>query len=151
MPNNQKAQLYDYCLEYANSRISNAKKAMNAAQNSANNETKSTAGDKHDTARAMMQLEVEQQAKQLSEANKFKQTLAQFTPDSGKETIALGSLVITDTAKYYISISVGKIELEDSQYFAISPISPIGKALLGLQKGDSFQFNGKNFNIEAIL
>jgi len=151
MSNDLKVQLYNFCLDFANTRISNAHKAMSDAQNSANSETKSTAGDKHDTARAMMQLEVEQQAKQFSEANKFKQALAQFTPESGKDTVALGSLVLTNTANYYLSISVGKIEIKEDLYFAISPLSPIGKELLGLKQGDSFQFNGQNIKIDMIL
>jgi len=151
MSNDLKVQLYNFCLDFATTRISNAHKAMSDAQNSANSETKSTAGDKHDTARAMMQLEVEQQAKQFSEANKFKQALAQFTPESGKDTVALGSLVLTNTANYYLSISVGKIEIKEDLYFAISPLSPIGKELLGLKQGDSFQFNGQNIKIDMIL
>ena len=46
------------------------RKEMDTAQQSANSETKSTAGDKHETARAMAQLEVEMLSKQLEEVNK---------------------------------------------------------------------------------
>jgi transcription elongation GreA/GreB family factor len=146
-----KTQLYNYCSDYAETRIINAKNAMEAAQNSANSETKSTAGDKHDTARAMMQLEVEQQAKLLAESNKFKQALAQFGPESGNGTIALGSLVKTNSGSYYISISVGKIDMDGEIYFAISPISPVGKAMLGLSQGDEYEFNNKSFIIESVF
>ena len=134
----------------ANGRIESIQKAITNAQNAANNETKSTAGDKHDTARAMAQNDVEQKSKQLAEAKKLKMGLAQFTAQSGKNEAALGSLVSTNTAKYYISISVGKVEVEGEVIFAVSPVSPIAMAMRGKKAGESFSFNGRKFDILTI-
>ena len=145
-----KQRLYDYCCQLAENRISSIQGAIEDAQGSANNETKSTAGDKHDTARAMMQLEVEQKSKQLAEAKKLKMALAQFSPDSGSQEVMLGSLVKTSVGMYYISISIGKIEVEGQLFFAISPISPIASSMLGLKVGDSFTFNGKQQTIKEL-
>ena len=146
-----KEKLYDLCKHIAQSKIETLSNAISSSQNAANSETKSTAGDKHDTARAMMQLEVEQKSKQLAEAKKLLQTLAQFGPTNGSKTVALGSLVITKTAKYYISVSVGKLDLEEQLYFAVSPISPVAQAMMGKNSGDSFEMNGRQFEIESVL
>lgn len=90
----------------ANSLIS---KAIEHAQLAANEETKSSAGDKYETGRAMMQLEIEKQSVQLAEAMKLKHVLSQINPEKTTETIQSGSLVFTDQGNFYISISAGKL------------------------------------------
>lgn len=145
-----KEKLYQYCLDWANAKIEDIQMAIQSSQDSANSETKSTAGDKHDTARAMMQLDVEQKSKQLAEAKKSKMALAQFNVNSGSSSISLGSLVYCNAATYYISISIGKIELENQTIFGISPVSPIAQAMKGLKAGDSFVFNGKSILIKSV-
>lgn len=145
-----KSKLYQLCVEFVEGRISSIKHAISDAQASANNETKSTAGDKHDTSRAMMQLEVEQKSKQLAETLKLKETLSKFSAEKESMEVDLGSLVQTSSAAYYISISAGKLDLEGKTYFAISGASPIGQQLLGKKAGDSFQFNGRTFEILEV-
>ena len=68
-----KHKLYQACLEFTDTQISTLKSAIKATQQSANEETKSTAGDKYETGRAMAQLEVEKFQSQLAEALKMKQ------------------------------------------------------------------------------
>jgi transcription elongation GreA/GreB family factor len=150
MSNDLKKKLYQQCVALANERINSIQSAITNAQEAANNETKSTAGDKHDTARAMAQNDVEQKSKQLAEAKKLKMGLAQFTPDSGKGEVGLGSLVLTPDTKYYISISVGKVEVDSEMVFAVSPISPIAMAMRGKKAGDSFDFNGREFQVIEV-
>ncbi|MFT4601266.1 MAG: transcription elongation GreA/GreB family factor [Arenicella sp.] len=145
-----KNKLYQACTDLADERVNAIKKAIQNAQDASNNETQSTAGDKHDTARAMAQLDVEQKSKQLAEAKKLKMGLAQFSAESGKKEVGLGSLVTTSAAKYYISISVGKIQVEDEMVYAISPVSPIALAMRERKSGESFNFNGKEFEIIGI-
>lgn len=146
----KKDELYQYCLNWAQSKIESIQTAITSAQDSANSETKSTAGDKHDTARAMMQLDVEQKSKQLAEAKKNKIALAQFSPESGSKKIELGSLVETSAGFYYISISAGKIIMNGQLIFAVSPVSPIARAMQGLEIGDDYTFNGRKFSITGL-
>ena len=151
MSKETKLALYKACQDYAQSRIDEIKLAISSAQNAANSETKSTAGDKHDTARAMMQLDVEQKSKQQAEAEKLKMALAQFSPDSGNSAVGLGSLVQTNAATYYLSISAGKLEIDGKTYFAVSPVSPIAQAMKGKVAGDNFSFNGRSFEIQELF
>ena len=143
----EKKALYDLCSNFVQSKIDMIQNAIQNAQEAANNETKSTAGDKHDTSRAMMQLEVEQKSKQLIEATKLKQALLQFTPESGSEMVSLGSLVKTDVGNYYVSVSIGKLDIEDEMYFAVSPVSPLASQMIGKKEGEKFEFNGRNITI----
>ena len=142
-----KQELYKACVAYVKQRIETANNAVIDAQASANSEEKSTAGDKHDTARAMMQLAAEQNAKHLTAAKKLNHALTLIDPDSSSTKVGLGSLVMASNGNFYIAVSVGKIELEGKIYFAISPSSPMGQILTGLKKGDKTEFNGTRIEI----
>ena len=146
-----KQALYQKCEAYVQKRIDTANSAMQDAQSSANSETKSTAGDKHDTARAMMQLAAEQNAKHLAEANKLKQVLHLINPEQKSIKGELGSLVIASNGNFYISVSVGKIELNGTIYFAISPTSPMGTVLKNLNAGDKTNFNHLSIEIKEVM
>jgi hypothetical protein len=73
-----KSKLLAMCIEYVEQRISSATTAMQNAQEAANEEGKSSAGDKYETGRAMMQIERDQAAAQLDESLKLKRTLHQI-------------------------------------------------------------------------
>ncbi|MBO9702188.1 MAG: 3-oxoacyl-ACP synthase [Sporocytophaga sp.] len=145
-----KVKLYELCTAFVEQRIASSQKAIEHAQLAANEETKSSAGDKYETGRAMMQLEIEKQSVQLGEAMKLKQVLSQINPEKSTDIIQSGSLITTDQGNFYISISAGKLEVEGSIYFAVSPVSPIGALLMGKKSGDSVQLNGKTFTIRKI-
>ena len=146
-----KQQLHSKCFEIAQQRVMSLSTIIQEAQDAANNETKSSAGDKHETGRAMAQLETEKLTKQLSEAIKLEQVINQVNPKLEHKIAALGSVVITNNGIFYISVSLGKIEIDKQTYFAISPKSPIGKLLIGLKEKNSFSFNGRAYSIEKIV
>ena len=146
-----KISLHKICYNIAEKRISNIKNILQDVQDAANNETKSSAGDKHETGRAMAQLETEKLSTQLSEALKLEQVLQQINPELEHKIVGLGSLVITNNGSFYISVSLGKIEINDEIYFAISAVSPIGKLLLTKKEKESFSFNGKSYVILSVV
>ncbi len=146
-----KHQLHSHCLAYIHERITAAQAAIQTAQLSANEETKSSAGDKYETGRAMAQLEIEKNIVQLAEAMKLKQALEQISPDQKTTSVQIGSLVITNQGNFYIAISAGQFVIDDKTYFAISAASPIGQKLKGLGVGTSFNFNKKEYWITQVL
>jgi len=145
-----KVKLYELCTAFVGQRIASSQKAIEHAQLAANEETKSSAGDKYETGRAMMQLEIEKQSVQLGEAMKLKQVLSLINPEKTSDTVQSGSLVVTDQGNFYISISAGKLDVEGITYFAVSPVSPIGALLMGKKSGEAIQLNGKSFTIRKI-
>jgi transcription elongation GreA/GreB family factor len=146
-----KTHLYQACLKLVDQRILNAKEALEDVQTGANEETKSTAGDKHDTSRAMMQIEAEQNAKQLAEAERLKHALKQININKKNSAAELGSLVITNKGNYFLSIGIGKLEIEGQIYFALSAGSPLGELLIGKTEGSSFSFNNQDFEVLKIV
>lgn len=138
------------CKETVSTKITIAEKAMNDAQNSANNEDKSTAGDKFDTARAMSHIERDMYAKQFTEAVQQKVYLDSINIKYKSPEIALGSLVFTQVGIYFICVGLGKVVVDKQDYLAISPAAPIGQQLLGKKSGDTFMFQGKSTQILSI-
>jgi transcription elongation GreA/GreB family factor len=145
-----KKQLYHLCLAYAEQRIDTAHRAIKAAQESANDDTKSSAGDKYETGREMMQQEIDRNRTQLKEAQHLKQTLDLIDPEKATEIVQNGSLVFTNYGAFYIAISCGQLSLEGKNYFAISSASPIGIKLMRQRAGARFDFNGKEFKISDV-
>lgn len=145
-----KQQLYTYCRQWVDNKIALAQSEISAAQAAANEETKSSAGDKYETARAMAQLEIEKNTSQLSEAGKLRRLLNEFSPETKTTKVQLGSLVQTDNGWYYISLSAGKVVLDDVTYICLSPVSPLGAKMVNLESGEKFSFNYKNYLIQAV-
>lgn len=146
-----KKKLFTYCEKQINENISILRAALNDSQESANSETKGSAGDKHETGRAMMHLENEMNAKQLAERLKLAEVLQRIDPDEKHYRVQLGSLVICSNGNYFISVAIGKTELEGVNYLLISAASPIGALLMDKKKGDNFTFNGKSIMIESVV
>ncbi len=145
-----KEKLLEQCISYVLKREETVTTTINSNQRALTSETKSSAGDKHETGRAMLQLEMEKAGKQLHSITLMKQILAKVNVSKQSTIAHLGSIVTTNTMNYFLSISAGLIELDNKQYFAISVSSPIGKLLLGKETGDKVMFNTKEIEIKRI-
>jgi len=146
-----KINVLNACSKIVAKKISTYQNALTEAQESANNETKSSAGDKHETGRAMAQLETEKLTAQLTEASKLEQALQIINTDIVHESIRLGTLVKTNNGIFLIAVSLGKVTVNDIAYFVISTVSPIGEQLIGLKQQDFFTFNGRKYIIEELV
>lgn len=146
-----KEKLYANCLAMVNESIDVLKKALDDAQEGANSDTKGSAGDKHETGRAMMHLERDKNAQQLNERLKLMRVLDQMKPDLAHKKVQLASLVKTNHGNFFIAIPLAKVEVEGQIIYCISPVSPIGRKLMDREKNDSFEFNGKHYLIEGLV
>ena len=145
-----KSEIFLYCQQYVADRIDRFSSAIESAQNDANNETKSSSGDKHETGRAMAQLETENNSKHLIQAQKLKIALGQINPGVSSNQAEPGALVVTDNGNFFIAISAGKIDVQGNTIHLISLASPLGQILSGKRENESFQINGKTFKIHQI-
>jgi transcription elongation GreA/GreB family factor len=148
--NNLKQQLYDFCQDYVAQKIATIQSAIHDAQVDVREETKSSAGDKYETGRAMMHLEMEKLSGQLNEFLKIKSALDHIDIHQESLRVQPGSLVQTSIGNYFISISAGISKQEGKDFFCISPASPIGVALLGKTPGDTFAFRQQEGKIRQV-
>jgi len=146
-----KQELYNKCVAFVEERLKSLEQAITSAQEAAANDTKSSAGDKYETTREMMQQEISRNQMQLHEAGKLKHALEAINPNTTSNEVKNGSLVITNTGNFYISVSAGQLKINDITYFAVSPFSPIAKVLMGLKTGQKTSFNGKDMIIQNIM
>ena len=148
---NTKEQLYAFCHRFLNDRFNIISTRIQQIQKSLETETKSSAGDKHETGRAMLQLEREKAGNQLLEVQKQLEVFAKVNVSSLSEIARLGSLVKTDKANYFLAVSAGLIIIDAINYYAVSISSPIGKAILGKSTSHVITFNGTTQKIIEVL
>ena len=139
------------CADYVEERVSRLQSSIKDLEHDLGNETKSSAGDKYETSREMINTEINKLQNQLQSFKKLKEVLAVIENRKASTTVQLGSIVKTDAANYFISIPVGEIKVEEEKFYAIGLNSPIGKLLLGKQEGEQFIFQQKEFSIKKIL
>ncbi len=131
-------------------RISEAQEAIEATRESRDSDTKSTAGDKHEVGRAMIQIELDNQMAQLEKNKALLKDLERIPIERTYEKVEFGSFVSTSNGIYFMSIGLGQVSIEDELYFVISMASPIAEQMRDLQVGDGFEFNGKQIDIQDI-
>ncbi|MEZ4857401.1 MAG: 3-oxoacyl-ACP synthase [Flavobacteriaceae bacterium] len=145
-----KEALYQVCFEKVDNRYQKIKQTIADIDESLLEEDKSSAGDKHETGRAMLQIDRENASKQMQEVVLVQELLKKMDIKSTSDYVRLGSLVKTDKYMYFISLSIGPIEINEIPYVCIALNSPIGQTLAGKRKGDSIVFNDTNQKILAI-
>ena len=146
-----KEALFRQCEAYANKRLQTVEAVISSNQLALQSETKSSAGDKHETGRAMLQLEMEKAGQQLAGIMQMKEILAKVDILKTSKNVCLGSVIFTEKVNYFLSISAGQLEVANKMYFAVSVSSPIGKLLLGKQKKEVISFNGEIIVINEII
>jgi len=98
----------------------------------------------------MVQIELENKSKQLANYNRQRADLSAISTSRIPEIISTGTLVETVQALYFIAIGIGRFRLDDREIFAISINSPLGNAMKGKTKGESFTFRGVETSILNI-
>lgn len=113
-------------------------------------ETKSSAGDKYETSREMMNQEKGKLQSQLSGLHQQLETLTKINTNLKHQKVGLGSIVKTSAANYFISISYGKVSYQAEEYFMISAITPLAQQMINKTGGDEVIWNGKSILIQEI-
>lgn len=116
------------------------------AKESRDSDTKSSAGDKFETGREMMQREMDKLSAQVDNLSNSIAKLDRIAEYPISTIISEGSLVVTDQETYYLSIGYGKIET----VYAISIESPLGLELKGKRVGDCIEMRGRKITIKHI-
>ncbi len=148
--NHLKQILYNQCKEFVNNKLLTIENTIKSNQEALASETKSSAGDKHETGRVMLQLEMEKAGQQLQVVSEMKARLERIYVQENSNICKLGSIVKTNNINYFIAISAGKLILENEIYYAISLDSPIGKLLLGKQESEELFFNERHIKILSV-
>jgi hypothetical protein len=146
----QKQQLIQACRDYLKNKINSLNTIINEVKESSNSESKSSAGDKHETSKAMMQLEIEKLGTQLKESELQLAEFEKINFNKKFQTIEQGSLVETNRGWFLIASSIGKITVDNKTVFVISSKSPLGILMLNHSGGYVFSLNAISYQIVSI-
>ncbi|MCG6189225.1 hypothetical protein [Maribellus maritimus] len=146
----KKEEIINEIIRQLDDRISFLKQSIQAAKESRDNETKSSVGDKYETGRAMVQMELEKNLAQLAKTENLKTILNKIDLLKNLKKVEFGSLVETNFEKYFISVAFGKVEINNVPVLCISPISPVGKLMEAKTAGKKINFQGRQIEIKSI-
>ena len=146
-----KQSLLTFCKSQVDARFKKVHDTIAGIVASLDDASKSSAGDKHETSRAMLQIERENAGKQLLELEKLSAIIAKTNIDNTAKNIHLGSLVYTEKANYFICVSQGATVIDGATFYCISLQTPIGQLLAGKTEGDCFNFGGETYAIEEVV
>ena len=145
-----KQQIHAHYIDTINSKILMLQQTLADLKESGSNETKSTAGDKHETALAMLQIEQANTRAQLHDAQEQRSGLIAIKPDIITKKVLPGSYVKTNKGNFYISVALGKLIIDGETVMAISPQSPLGAKLMGRCVHDTVTINTHTYLVESI-
>lgn len=142
---------FDAVQKELNERTTRIQAAFDDLKNALTSESKSSAGDKHETGRAMAQLEQEKLSNQLIQVVNLKEALSKVDPNEYHKRVQYGSLVNTSNGTFFFSVGLGKLDINGYDVFCITATTPLGQLLIGKRKGDSIKMNGRAMKILDIL
>mgnify|MGYP006289456841 CR=1 FL=1 len=145
-----KQDLIDELKSIINKKIKELKHSIKKTEESRDLETKSSVGDKYETSRALIQIELGQYQKQLKGHLAKIQSLNEINPNKKMDVVETGALVETDTANYFISIGFGEFLIKGKKIFVISLNSPIGEKMAGAKVNDKIEFNGITQTLQKV-
>jgi transcription elongation GreA/GreB family factor len=146
-----KTHLYEALVERLNSQIAELSGSLQDLQRSANEETKSSVGDKYETGRAMVQLEIEKIQQQLAEKNKAKNIVLSVSPSDQDNSVRVGSVIETSAGDFFLLVNAMDLKIGARSFMGISLQSPLGKLLFGKTKGEQIVLNGRTFVIKQVF
>ncbi len=144
-----KIRLKQYCENILSDRIATTKQAMDNAQAAANEEGKSSAGDKYETTRAMSHLEKDMYARQLLAHQQDLQALHAIQVNAIYQSPGPGAFIQSTKAGFFIGAGLGKQEMDGKTIIFLSPASPLAQQLMQKKPGDAFDFKGKDKILEV--
>jgi transcription elongation GreA/GreB family factor len=144
-----KAALIEACRKKILETIANLEAVMADAQQQANDY--GPPKDRYDAFRTQLMRRRDMMAEQMSKEMNELKAIDRLDPRKILDTIGFGAVVMTDDQNYFLSISMGNMELDGISYFMISPMVPMGQALSGKKKNETTDFRGKKIKVLEVF
>ncbi|MFG6687027.1 hypothetical protein ACGK9U_10620 [Mariniflexile sp. HNIBRBA6329] len=145
-----KQKLLQICNERVDKRINDYKEEINLIKESIESTDKGNSeGD--DSGSGKLLNDLEKNMSYLNDAKKTKEYLSNIKTNIDSKEAMLGNIVKTNVMNFYIASSIGKIELDNNVFYAISVNSPIGQLLINKPVNTSFEFNQNKYVITEII
>jgi transcription elongation GreA/GreB family factor len=144
---NLRERLYAACSSHLEERINSLLKEIKDLEQALRNEAKSSAGDKYETGREMINAELHKLGLQLESFRKMKLNLGRIALNKPSDTVAPGAVVKTTAGNYYLAVPAGEITVDGKKYYTLGIQAPFAQAMLGKSVGESISWNDRSFEI----
>lgn len=143
-------ELKQLVLNALNNQIEVIQNQISSLSEDAQNDAKSSAGDKHETGLAMMHLEQEKLNAKLIEFLDMQQIALKLSENKTVDKVVLGSIVKTNKAVFYVSVPIQSVHYKNTQVFCVSVHAPLIQSLLNKEVGAEVTFNNISHKIVEI-
>ncbi|MDB5255584.1 MAG: hypothetical protein JWM14_279 [Chitinophagaceae bacterium] len=144
-----KRALLNKCIEIQKNNVTRSKKAMEDAQESANQE-KGNSEDQSDSFRENMQATRDMYARQVHEGVNTLALLNRIVVQE-HEWVKFGSVIFTDYQNYFISSGLGEIKINELSFITVSTLSPLFQILASKKKGEQFMFLDRMYRVVDVF
>lgn len=145
-----KELVHQHVCDFLQNKINQLQQILDDICSATAEDSKSSAGDKHETSTSMAQLEQEKLSNQIKEYLNQRDGLYKIDASKKHSSIELGSLVLTNKGWFYFSTGLGSIKMDEFSVFCLGLHSPIGQLLKGKKQGNKVIFNASETSILEI-
>ncbi len=146
-----KLKIHQECLSLLNKRISETETNIHVIREEAQANARSSAGDKYETDRSMADFEIEKQQKNLDSLLQMSMILNKIDPTTLQHQTAHGTLIDTDKGYIYISVGLGRVQVDHKEVLVISMGAPIVDILKRTGIGEKAVFNGTSYQVKGMV
>lgn len=148
---NFKKRLKELSVAVINEKVEEATKAMERAQEAANDEGKSSMGDKYEISKVMGQIDSDRAGLQLFEGKKQLLQLNLVNIETVYSDVQPGAFIVCDEANYFIATSIGGKIVDGEKINIVSAAAPIALMLMHKKAGNTIVFNGKTIGLVDVF
>jgi transcription elongation GreA/GreB family factor len=148
---NLKHKILTYYIQQVEDKLDAFRDMIASLTEGAANDAKGSAGDKHETALSMMHIEQEKLNRKIAEFQEQRAVLEKINPEGASTKIALGSLVKANGMYLFVSAALPKIIIDGISIIALSPQSPLGAKMMGMEVGGTFEISTTKYLIETVV
>jgi transcription elongation GreA/GreB family factor len=146
-----KKELYLLIMKQLDERLDALATIQEELRDALTQESKSSAGDKHETGRAMTHLEQEKLTQQQLVVTQMKARLSSLDPKLTHMKVGFGSVVETNQGWYFLSVALGEIVFGSIPVFVLSSAAPLAQVLMDKKTGEKVIFQGKQISIRNVF
>ena len=146
-----KYKVFDALESHLQVAVSEVESHLSSLQDALTSEAKSTAGDKHETGRAMIHQEMRRVNDTLQRSQYALDELTRLRQVSVTPIrVAAGVLVETTGPWVLVGLPLGKLSLEEGLVLGVSPEAPLAQAWHGAKVGDEVRLGSSTLQIVAL-
>lgn len=145
----KKTEIISFIRQHLETQLFDYVEELNSTNEEIGKETKSSAGDKFETSREMMNQEVSRIEERIAYLKRQLNSLNQISTNT-VDAITNGSLVLTNHGLFFFGIAFGKLDIENSPLLGLSLNSPLGQLMKDKKQGEYLTFMNRNYTIKSI-